>query len=199
MNMAGRQTATYTLGDVSPPPSVVLPHRLAAMSAIAAVTPPGSFAEIGVFRGGSAFVLWQIAEHQGRELHLFDTFTGIPVACKIDGHRIGDFADTCLDKVRSAIPLAHFHVGKFPLTLPDDLKDIAFVHVDCDQYETYCACIDLLWPRMVPDAAMVFDDYPFLESACKAIGERFSGVRRIGETFYVVKAKNDAKAVYRLG
>lgn len=199
MNVPYIKTTTYTMADAAPPPSVVLPHRLASMSAVAATTPAGCFVEIGVFRGGSAFCLWQIAEHQGRELHLFDTFTGIPVACEIDKHRIGEFADVSLERVKAAIPQAHFHVGMFPETLPDDLENIALVHVDCDQYETYCDCIDLLWPRMVPGAAMVFDDYPFLESARKAVGERFSGLRRMGQTFYVVKVKNDAKAIYHLG
>jgi O-methyltransferase len=153
-----RKTVTYTLAEIAPPPSVILPHRLASMAAVAAMTPAGCFVEVGVFRGGSAFVLWQIAEHQSRELHLFDSFTGIPLACDIDRHRIGDFADVSLERVKASIPRAQFHVGMFPSTLPDDLQNIAFVHVDCDQYETYCACIDRLWPRMVAGGAMVFDD-----------------------------------------
>src|SRR6516225_9812716 len=40
--------------------------------------PPGCFVEVGVFRGGTAWYLSQIAQKQQRALYLYDTFKGIP-------------------------------------------------------------------------------------------------------------------------
>lgn len=97
-------------------------------------TPAGCWVEVGVYLGGSARALYG-ARH-GRHLHLFDTFTGIPSfePDKGDRHRIGEFhARGVLADLRRMMPAAAFHVGVFPDTLPDDLRGIAFAHVDCDQ------------------------------------------------------------------
>ncbi len=59
-------------------PSLLGAEQLAALATLARATPPGDFAEVGVYRGGSAQVLYEIAQEQNRTLHLFDTFTGTP-------------------------------------------------------------------------------------------------------------------------
>lgn len=123
-------------------------------------TPPdGLIVEIGVYKGGSAYALSKVAGV--RPLHLYDTFTGIPEQSLQDIIQIGQFADANLEAVKAALPDAYFHVGFFPDTLTDDVKNISFVHVDCDQYVTCKAAIELLWPRMNRGAIMAFDDYPF--------------------------------------
>jgi O-methyltransferase len=125
---------------------------------IARWTPPGCFVEVGVYKGGSAWFLAEVARSRGSKLHLFDTFSGIPFADSKDDNGVGDFGDTSVNEVRALIPDAVFHVGVFPLTLPDDLNNIAFVHCDCDQYQSVRSVIRRLWPRMVPGGIMVFDD-----------------------------------------
>src|SRR5262245_328780 len=102
----------------------------------AGVTPLCRFVEVGVYKGGSAWHLAKIAREQGRELHLFDTFSGIPYKDEIDSLDIGRFADTSLEAVRKAIPDAHFYAGVFPDTMPAELTGIAFAHIDCDQYHS---------------------------------------------------------------
>lgn len=126
--------------------------------------------EIGVYKGGSAFRL------RNRELHLFDTFTGIPEKSPIDCFSIGAFSDTSVDAVKKWLPHAIFHVGKFPETLTDDVKGIAFIHIDCDQYETCRAALDLLVPRMVKGGIVAFDDYGF-PGIKKAIHDKFGEAR----------------------
>lgn len=153
--------------------SLVPMQTLQELVAKARSAPPGAFVEVGVYRGGSARLLHEVAVAQRRELHLFDTFEGIPFSAEDDKHRKGEFGDVDLPFMRRALPHATFHVGLFPDTLPNDLTQIAFAHVDCDQHDSVLACIGRLWPRLVPGAVMWFDDFE-LAGARRAILSRFS-------------------------
>jgi len=152
-----------------PPYSLLAPDTLAELCRLADLSPDGKIAEIGVYQGGSA---WHLAS-TGRELHLFDTFTGIPFKSPVDSHVVGDFGDTSERQVRELIPTAILHVGVFPQTLPPDLFGFGFVHVDCDQYQSVRDAIDHLGPRMLDGGLMVFDDYGHLEGATLAVDETF--------------------------
>lgn len=155
------------------PDSLIHRGQIAEMCEIARRTPDGCFVEVGVYKGGSAYHLAKVADDQGRVLHLYDTFDGIPWRRDgIDEHPVGDFADTSVDAVRAAIPTAVIHEGTFPGTLAAT-GPIAFVHVDCDQYQSVRACITELWARMVPGAVMLFDDYGLLRGATLAVDESF--------------------------
>ena len=171
-------------------PSVVANWHLTIMAELAAGTPKGCFVEVGVYKGGSALELYAVAKQQGRDLHLFDTFTGIPVKDLIDRHEIGDFCDADLDAIRKEMPEAVIHAGQYPDTHPEDLKDIAFIHCDCDQYQSYRAVIDRMYPLLVPGGILLFDDYPYLAGAKKAVDESFPPgfLRETGRSrFYVLK------------
>lgn len=172
--------------------SIIAPYQLDAMMDLAEGTPPGAFVEVGVYHGGSAYRLYEVALRQQRELHLFDTFTGTPVFTEgLDKHKIDDeFADPYAEKaIRYLMPLAQLHVGIYPETHPDDLGPIAFIHCDCDQYLSYMAVISRLWPLVVADGAMLFDDYPYLGGAQRAVDENFPApsLRRCAGRYYVVK------------
>jgi O-methyltransferase len=155
--------------------SLISQGQLEQMCAMAATMPLGDFLEVGVYQGGSAAKLAEVADRQARRLWLFDTFAGIPEwTPEIDWHRPGDFADTSVDAVRVQIPTALIVVGDASETLPaTDTGPLAFVHLDCDQYATYRACIVELSPRMVPGSVMWFDDYDCLDGATKAVDELF--------------------------
>jgi O-methyltransferase len=153
------------------PPSLIGPPALAELMRLAEAAPNGRMVEVGVYQGGSAWCLATIAEQRGVELHLFDTFRGIPFTGILDYHRAGDFADTSVEAVRQALPTAIFHVGIFPETLPNDLDQIGFAHIDCDQYRSVRDCIECLGPRMLPKGIMVFDDYSHLDGATAAVKE----------------------------
>lgn len=137
---------------------------------IASECPPGCIVEVGVYKGGSAWHLAKVAEAQGRELHLYDTFTGIPYREEFDNHMVGDFNDASYEAVCDAIPYAQVHKGIFPETLVP-MPPVAFAHIDADQYQSVKACLETLGPMMVKGGAMVFDDVPCLRGATKALEE----------------------------
>lgn len=140
----------------------------------AVATPPGPWVEVGVYQGGSALELY--AARDKRQLHLFDTFIGIPVCDPaLDQHGIGEFnGEDTYSELLHQMPFAQFHVGVFPATLRDDLQDIAFAHIDCDQYRSVSDCITSLWSRVIVGGTMWFDDYYDLIGARQAVMEHFT-------------------------
>ena len=175
-------------------PSIVAPAQLVANARLAAMTPPGDFAEVGVFHGGSAEMLYRVARVQHRGLHLFDTFTGTP--CSIDGldkHKVdAEFAAPGAEaRIRAAMPEARLYVGVYPDTHPIAMPKLAFVHCDCDQYESYIAVITRMWPLVVPGGVLLFDDYPYLAGAKRAVEEHFAvaDLKLCLQRYFVVKPR----------
>jgi len=145
------------------------------MCGLASGCPHGSIVEVGVYKGGSARYLYDVAESQSRELYLYDTFTGIPCRNdKWDQHDIGDFGDVSINDMRymrESMPNANIIIGKFPDSMVP-MGNIAFVHADCDQYESVKAVIEKLGPMVVPGGIIYFDDYLMygVEHAIKEAG-----------------------------
>lgn len=159
---------------MSAPASLVPMYALDELRVLASGTPPGHFAEFGVYKGGSAYELAKVARAQGRSLYLFDTFTGIPIAGPHDRHQVGDFSDTSYHQVRELIPEAIMIAGIFPESLVAHgvrPAPLAFVHVDADQYESLAAAIRIFPPLMVQGGLMLFDDYGYVPGATKAVDE----------------------------
>jgi O-methyltransferase len=155
------------------------PADLKTLAELAIKAPPGNFAELGVYKGGSAAVLYQIAEAQGRTLHLYDTFAGHPDNHTTDDdlecHPPGRYADAIDPKVlQEILPNAVIHVGEFPGTLVD-MSPLAFVHSDMDLYHPTLAVCRLLPQYMVPGGQLYFDDYGHVgcEGVPKAVCEVF--------------------------
>jgi len=124
----------------------------------------GDFAEFGVWRGASAWILANACRGTGRRLHLYDTFTGIPASAVTvhDSHPAGDFADTNLDQVKRLLSefggAIRFQVGEFaPETVPDN--PLALVHIDCDVYHSYELALPRFWSILSPGGLLVLDDY----------------------------------------
>jgi len=180
-------------------PSIIAPAQLNAMSALAYRAPPGAIVEVGVFGGGSAEVLYSVALEQNRELHLFDTFTGTPNYTEgLDRHRVNEefVSPGAKDRISAILPLAHLHVGVYPETHPKDMLPVAFIHCDCDQYLSYRAVIDHMWPHVVPGGMMLFDDYPYLAGAKRAVEETWAlaELKLCFQRYYVVKPRVEAQA-----
>lgn len=158
----------------TPPDSLIGDSTLAALIRTAERAPDGAIVEVGVYRGGSAWHLARLAERQNRSLYLYDTFTGIPFQGPDDRHRVGDFSDTSFEAIRDALPYAHVIQGIFPASAID-MDPIAFVHLDCDQYQSITESCRYLLPRMVPGGILWFDDAPALAGAERAVQELFAG------------------------
>ncbi len=122
---------------------------------------PGIIAEVGVYRGGSARLI--CAVKGSRDLHLFDTFAGLPEAGEHDAKfQKGGFASS-IDEVRnflSPFPGVHFHQGLFPATAAglEDLR-FSFVHLDVDLYESTRAALEWFYPRMNRGSILISHDY----------------------------------------
>lgn len=123
---------------------------------------PGDNAEVGVYKGGTAYL---IAQYSSKHLHLFDTFEGMPEPDpKLDLHKKGDFSDTSfqnVDKLLTYFEHVSFYKGLFPNTVTPKLENttFAFVHLDCDLYESVKAGLEFFWPRMIYGGVIVLDDY----------------------------------------
>ncbi len=143
----------------------------------------GAFYEAGVFRGGTARMFAALLRQapQPRELHLFDTYAGMPETDpERDLHRAGDFSDTSLAGVRKAVgtdPFIHYHPGFVPDTFAGREGDrIAFAHIDLDIYPGILASCEFIYPRLASGGFLVFDDYGFMScpGARQAVDEFFA-------------------------
>jgi len=154
------------VSDPQAPESLIDGADLAWLVALAGATPPGNFVELGVYKGGSAYWLYQMAEKQGRKLYLYDTFAGHtavdPERDDLTVHPQGRYAENAgeLDRIRGLMPNAVICVGTFPETLVE-MGPVAFVHADVDVYPPTKAICDLMPPLMVAGGMILFDDYPW--------------------------------------
>ena len=138
----------------------------------------GDAAEIGVYKGGTAYLIAKTLPD--KNIHLFDTFEGMPqVDSTLDKHRAGDFANTSLDAVKTYLrdcPNVTLYKGYFPNTA-DPIKDkmFSFIHIDVDIYRSVMDCCEFFYPRLLPCGVMLFDDYGLVScpGAKKAVDEFF--------------------------
>jgi len=133
-----------------------------------ALSHPGDFAECGVYRGGSAYLLLSVLRRMAasKKLHLFDTFMGMPGTDPgKDLHRRGDFSDTSVESVReflSGFDGAVFHPGLFSERFKDvETERFCFVHVDADLYGSVTESCEFFYPRLSRGGVMIFDDYGY--------------------------------------
>jgi len=130
----------------------------------------GDFAECGVYKGGTAYLISLIlkdnSNHQ-KTLHLFDTFSGMPKSANEDKshHKEGDYQDTSVEAVKdflSDYSFVEFHPGLIPDTFESVTnKKFAFVHIDVDIYQSIKDCCEFFYERMTKGGIMIIDDYGF--------------------------------------
>ena len=156
----------------------------------------GDIAEVGVYRGGSAKII--CAAKGDRELHLFDTFEGLPRVDKIDEvwpFYEGKFAAP-FDEVKKYLAdeqKVFFYKGIFPDT-SGPVKDRRFslVNLDVDTYESTRQCLIFFYPRMNPGGIIISHDYLNAPGVTKAFDEFFADkpepvVETAGSQCFVVK------------
>lgn len=161
----------------------------------------GDVVECGVWRGGSMMAVASMLLREGdhsRQLHLYDTYEGMPPAEDVDK----DFLDAdasellsqqdkqdpesiwCysgLDEVQRNMQSTsypqesiQFIKGKVEDTLSGNLPDsIALLRLDTDWYESTKVCLEQLYPRLVPGGVLIIDDYGHWQGCRKAVDEYF--------------------------
>lgn len=144
----------------------------------------GVFVECGVWKGGTALVLAEVIKKISKkkcELHLFDTFTGLPDVDKVrDRLKKGKFNDTSLDAIKELLSQyqdIYFHPGYIPESFEEwDSVDIALAHIDVDLYKSVMDCCKFIYPKMIQGGFMIFDDYGVgsCPGARQAVDEFFS-------------------------
>jgi O-methyltransferase len=146
----------------------------------------GDAVECGVFRGGTALLEAMVIAGTGRDLHLFDSFEGMPETSRgLDRFDQGDFSGTSADAVAALLtpyPFVRMHVGFIPDTFHGlKVELIAWAHIDVDIYQSIIESIDYIYPRLVPGGFMVFDDYgyPSCPGARRAVDEAFAGLPEV--------------------
>ncbi len=137
----------------------------------------GDIAEVGVFRGGSAKLICEAKET--KNLHLFDTFKGLPALTREDSPRLfyeNQFSAS-YDEVTHYLQNyqdVYFYKGLFPSTAgPIAHKNFSFVHIDVDLYEATLECIKFFYPRLNKGGILISHDYGFASGVKKAFDEFF--------------------------
>lgn len=161
---------------------------------------PGDVVECGVWRGGSmqavALTLLSLGE-SSRELHLFDTFEGMPPPSEedtrtLDGEKVTAeqmlatsdkdsklWAVAGLEDVKEGMAetgypaeKVHFHPGLVEDTTPAEAPEqIAILRLDTDWYASTKHELEHLYERLSPGGILVIDDYGDWEGARKAVDE----------------------------
>jgi O-methyltransferase len=150
----------------------------------------GDYAECGVWRGGMSAAVAEILGKK-RQLHLFDSFEGLPPAKEIDGVEAlawqQDSAslnfNNCTADESCAIEAMKraghenytLYKGWFEKTLPESpRRALGILRLDGDWYDSIMTCLDCLYPRVVEGGLVILDDYYFWEGCAKAVHDYLS-------------------------
>ena len=145
----------------------------------------GSFAELGVYKGDSAAILYQM--DPARIFHLFDSFKGFaPEDLKSETglaatYSPADFANTSVEKVIRKIggnENLKVHPGVFPETASGLEKEVfSLVNMDADLYHPTRAGLEFFYPRLAPGGVIFIHDYnEKWEGVIKAVNEFAKGI-----------------------
>jgi hypothetical protein len=137
---------------------------------------PGDFVECGVWRGflSTAIITYLDWNNLGQKFYLFDTFEGLIPELLSDKERQN------IDKVqhlnsyfKDTFPFVSQHFRKFPRVelvkgpVPDtlnavEIEKVSFISLDMNCVGPEIAAAKFFWPKMVPGAFMLLDDYGFV-------------------------------------
>lgn len=136
---------------------------------------PGVIVEAGSFHGGSTTKLSLVAKLCGRDLHVFDSFEGMPENNEEHGKSIygrehhfpkGSHA-VGLDEVRGNVARwgdasrTHYHKGFFSDTLPLFHEPVAAACVNVDLVQSTRDCYRNLYPLLSPGGIIISQDAHF--------------------------------------
>jgi len=143
----------------------------------------GNIAEVGVWKGGSAELIYKIKDN--RKLYLFDNFEdGIPEVSKVDDLKLrkGDYASsyTGVKEIFKNYSDVFIFKGIFPDTSKPILgKKFSFVNLDIDTYKSTLDCLNFFYKRMLKGGIIISHDYNSLKGVKKAIDKFFSKKKEV--------------------
>jgi hypothetical protein len=151
-------------------------------------------AEVGSYRGGSAFFLakaFQVLAGEEMPVHIFDTFEGLPdkTSPESDGyyhHMPGKFVDADYESVKaylSEFRKLEIHKGEFSeraKTLPE--MRFSLVHSDVDIYQSTLDCLQYFGPRLASGGMIIVDDYG--APTCPGVNQAVTEYLRSTNEFY---------------
>jgi O-methyltransferase len=156
---------------------------------------PGALAEVGVAYGASARLITDTCP--GKVLHLFDTFSGLPMPKDCDSAKFKSGQYACsLESVQKYLGTRAvvFHKGLFPVETGKDVSQerFSFVHLDGDLYQSTIDSLGFFYPRMSPGGMLLSHDYLTSDGVTRAFSEFFADkpeavLELIGHQCLVVK------------
>ena len=120
-------------------------------------------AEVGVYKAGTAKILCELKGD--KELHLFDTFEGLPEAAikaedLVKSGWLSDTSEKAVSEYLNEYDNVYIHKGFFPDTSgPVNDKQFCLVHLDVDAYQGTIDSLKFFWPRMVVGGRVIVHDY----------------------------------------
>lgn len=174
----GRFLEAYRVGMENGRPGTQVEWRVhvALWCATQALRLEGDFVECGVHTGilSGAVMTWlDFARHAKRKFYLFDTWQGIPAEQVSEDERRfgvlemnrkyqnGDALHADVVKKFSRWPNAVVVRGRVPDSLGamEGSDKVAYCSIDMNVAAAEMAAADFLWPRLVPGAFLLIDDY----------------------------------------
>jgi hypothetical protein len=172
---------------------------------------PGDMVECGVCNGGSAAILAHSAAHSRltRTTWLFDSFAGLPAPTDQDGPNAKAHEGDCvgsIEKVKEVLALVganmlevNIVVGWFSRVFPGiGINEIAMLNLDSDWYLSERLCLERLYPCVVPNGVVYFDDYYYWPGCQRAVDEYFASLKeplpkfnRVGHAMWLQRSHYD--------
>jgi O-methyltransferase len=153
--------------------------RLAAL--IESNNVPGAVVECGVLDGGTAALMAFGTAGSGREIHLFDSWKGLPTTSEKDG-KATMWAGENVGSQKRVVSIfktlnitasrVTFHGGWFEETFPKaKINQIALLHIDADFYDSVRLSLSSWEPHVSPGGYIQIDDYSSFVGCRRAVDE----------------------------
>jgi hypothetical protein len=160
----------------------------------------GDFVECGVWKGGMSAAIAEVLG-KDRQIHLFDSFEGLPPAKPIDGQealawqqnvKSEAYYDNCTADEGFAIEAMRLaghgkyqlHKGWFDKTMPGSIQNpIGILRLDGDWYDSIFTCLQNLFPRVSEGGIVVLDDYYTWDGCAKAVHDYLSSIQSPSRIF----------------
>lgn len=165
-----------------------------ALSSVLVAGVPGAVVELGCNAGKTSIFFQMLIDHfdPSRELHVYDSFQGLPARGPHDDYlNKGDCAAT-VDEFKDSfkqrkLRMPHIHAGWFHETLAASCPDpIAFAYLDGDFYDSILVSLEYAYPRLAEHGLLIVDDYCDLDLSPRA-WNGLPGVRRACDDFIADK------------